>query len=93
MQSTFGVVPTFDVPAGTSVGVLARGTLLLWLRAEPLPPAVPVDGGIFTVAGDVRLVYASGRLRAEERTTGRILGEVTGIGPKSRLSAWADTRT
>jgi hypothetical protein len=90
MQSAFDVVQTFDVQADRSRGVLASGTSLLWLRAEPVPPAAPADGGVFTVDGDVRLVYTPGRMRAEERTTGRILGEVTGIRSASRFSARGD---
>jgi WD40 repeat protein len=91
LQSAFDALPTFDVPADRSAGVLASGTSLLWLRAEPVPPAAPDDGVIFTVEGDVRLVYAPGRMRAEERITGRLLGEVTGIGPISLRASWRDS--
>jgi hypothetical protein len=86
MLAGFDVVETFDIAAERPVGILARGSSLLWLRAEPLSPVAPRDGGILTVDGDVRLVSTPGRLRAEERTTGRVLGEVSGVGPAAHFS-------
>jgi WD40 repeat protein len=59
--------------------VLARGTSLLWLRAEPAPADRPPDEWDVDFDDDIRIVRTGDSLRTEERATGRTLGELTGL--------------
>ncbi|GAA1256946.1 hypothetical protein GCM10009609_20050 [Pseudonocardia aurantiaca] len=90
----FSTTPTFDVlptAQGARAAVLAGGSALLWLRADPPPAAA---GGlspgeqIVGVADDFLLVRTRDGFYTAENATGRRLGELSGVTDRNSLAAF-----
>jgi WD40 repeat protein len=90
--STFGTTPTFDVlPAAHGPrAVLAGGSALLWLRADPPPAAAGLGPGerIDGIADDFHLVRTRDGFYTSENGTGRRLGELSGVTDRNSLAAF-----
>ena len=88
----FDTTPTFDVlsTARGPQAVVAGGSALLWLRADP-PPAGDVPGPgeqIVGIADDFHLVRTRDGFYTSENGTGRRLGELSGVTDPNSLAAF-----